>query len=196
MTTTKKLTTTATVFGAALSSLYAAPDLQADVVDLTFSTDAIAFSATANVILGTANGALDQIDIFGGSDSASSLSFFGNAPIVGVGIFSLSADIVGGEGGALGVGFTSAELDVSASADEIANSQAIIGFQTEDGNVGFFTVDLNFEGDSTITGGVFDNDGGPLVAGVTTAVPEPASGLALAALALGAAGVRRRRQTA
>ena len=39
ITTNKKITTVATTFGAALTSLYAATDLQADVVDLTVSGD-------------------------------------------------------------------------------------------------------------------------------------------------------------
>ena len=36
MSRTKTITTTAATFGAALTSLYAAPELQADITDLTF----------------------------------------------------------------------------------------------------------------------------------------------------------------
>ena len=43
----KKITTTASVFGAALASMLVAPELQAEIVPLTFDPSTIVFSAKA-----------------------------------------------------------------------------------------------------------------------------------------------------
>ena len=42
MSRTKTITTTAATFGAALTSLYAAPELHADITDLTFDPSTVA----------------------------------------------------------------------------------------------------------------------------------------------------------
>ena len=43
MSRTKTITTTAATFGAALTSLYAAPELHADITELTFNPNPVAF---------------------------------------------------------------------------------------------------------------------------------------------------------
>ena len=62
------------------------------------------------------------------------------------------------------------------------------------GNVGWFSANLGSGGAITYLDGEFGTAGESVTVGGTDAIPEPATFGALAALALGAAGIRRRRK--
>ena len=105
ITTSKKVTTAAATFGAALTSLYAATDLQADVVDLTISGDTpIEFNETASAFATLANAGagflFSSISLFNNDDPASgrgifasSLQFFNFGDVINAAAFTNSADL-------------------------------------------------------------------------------------------------------
>ena len=194
-------------FGAALTSLYSAPELNAGIVNINFSPGTVVFS--------------------NGPASAASIT-----PVQFTNIVSGTYDIPGVANAAVGVfndgtygaaiqrnfftGFngginslalvqrsdffsTGTTLD-PISFDPTETGVRYIGF-VAGGSVGWFSVDLGDPGDPLVfTGGAF-LEGGPAPGepfGITvgaTAVPEPSSA-GLAALALGAIGLRRRRKAA
>ena len=189
-------------FGAALTSLYSAPELNADIIDINFSPSAL--------------------DIFAGTYQTNSvpalINFsnvtFGSYPIIGgnagVAVFNDSFGVlinndIGGvsqlalvePGDFFSNGTTNA---VSFGSSE--TGIRYIGF-VAGGSVGFFSIDLGTTNDDALefTGGQFlvvpEGTAAPVPFGITVgvAVPEP-SGTGLAALALGAIGLRRRRNAA
>ena len=198
ITSEKLATTTAATFAAAFSSLYAAPELQADVVDIVFDR----FDSGATFQFQTIAGSLSTIG------AGPVFSFF---PVPGsdssgfsAGADSLRANLARVGPGILSAGnFPGTDSFVTFTADETGT--AFFGFQlfdengnvSGDGRVGFFQVDFGTAaGDGVeFVSGQFGSVAGESVT-VPAAVPEPASGLALAALALGAAGIRRKRQVA
>ena len=191
-------------FGAALTSMYSVPELSAQVVDLTFTPSVVPFDAS--VFAGSAV-------VFGipTSDGVSSVNFnFFNDSIgrtffgsTGAGAASFAAvdpgDVFSGfvpaDGG--GQTFTSAFFPFGI----FTLGTGVTGIETFgfvlSGQAGFFRVDFGQPG-----GPVTFLDGQLAVGGssitipeVPTAVPEPSS-VGLAALALGAVGLRRRRKVA
>ena len=187
--TSKKLATTAT-FAAALTSLYAAPELQADVaIDFLPGDEGIILQFQ------TVDGSFSAI----GEGSLFSLFATPSSPTSGFSAGSFGANLARVGLGELSAGNfpsgTSINSFVSFTADETGTE--FIGFQFIDGRVGFFQVDFGAAaGDGVeFVSGRFGSVAGESVT-VAAAVPEPASGLALAALALGAVGIRRKRQVA
>lgn len=174
-----KLTKTkvaAASFGAALSSLYAAPELNADVVDLTFTPGSVGWSVGSAVAV-----SIDQVgaaftqwnDSIGKTVAAGALSS------IAVVSFSqsLSAGTFSGTSGAIGFAGS-------------ATGSAFFGFRSG-GNVGWFSLDFGGLGGAvSYTGGQYGNAGESVHVG---GIPEPTS-LGIAALAMGAAGLRRRRK--
>lgn len=178
----KFATTAAATFGAALTTLYAAPELQADVVDLTFTPGSIGTDFTTPQAVGVGTTGGGSVGTF----------FQWND--------SIGKTLIGSGIGSVGIVQYSQTLNVStffgASAIPFTASSAgtqYVGFRTFAGNVGWFSVDLGgFLGNITYIDGEYGSAGESVHVGGT--VPEPTSGVALAALALGAIGVRRNRK--
>ena len=192
-------------FGAALTSLYSAPELNADIVDINFSPGVVAFSnGPASAALPTpvefTNVVSGSYDIPGVANAA--VGVF-NDGTYGVGIFANF--FTGFDGGIVNLGlaqagdfFTSGSV-AGLSFDATETGIRYIGF-VAGGSVGWFSVDLGASGDELVfTGGQFLEGGAapgePFGITVGTAVPEPSS-TGLAALALGLTGLRRRRKAA
>ena len=178
MTTTNSKNKTVATFGAALTSMYAATELQADVVNLNFTPGSIGPGNFVLPVTMTASGffgsmLVDNNSIFG-------KNFYGNN-ISYLGIVSLSQTI--SPGTFFGSGVTNS---YSASGTQF------IGFRSVDGDVGWFQVDLGAPAGGTIVivGGALGNAGEPVHVGI----PEPSTTVGLALLAMGAAGVRRRKK--
>ena len=198
----------AATFGAALTSLYSAPELNAQI-NITFAPGTVAFSSGpasaasltpvefVNVVSGTYN-------IPGVANAA--VGVFNNSTY-GVDVF---ADFFTGfNGGIAGLAlaeagdFFTAGTEDGLNFDETETGIRYIGF-VAGGSVGWFSIDLGANpedgSDIVFTGGAF-LEGGPAPGepfGITVGaspVPEPSSA-GLAALALGAVGLRRRRKAA
>ena len=191
----------AATFGAALTSLYSAPELNGQIIGINFTPDTVPFSQGpasyalptpvefTNVVSGTYN-------IPGVANAA--VGVFNNGTY-GV---SILANFVGFDGGLEGFAvaqpgdfFTGGGTNYRLAFDAAETGIRYIGFLAG-GSVGWFSVDLGdapLDGsDLVFTGGQFLVGGGP---GITVGVPEPSSA-GLTALALGAIGLRRRRKAA
>ena len=177
----------AAAFGAAMATMYAAPELQADIVDLSFSPGSWAFNTAS---FGTI--AINEVPGIGPSGSAlfgqwndgvGKTIFTGGGGLSAIGVVNYSDTLVaGGFTGGTSVGFSTG-----------ATGTAYIGFSAG-GNVGWFQIDLGGAGGAvTYLGGEYGNAGESVHVGGTV-VPEPTSFAALAGLALGAAGIRRNRK--
>ena len=186
ITTSKKVTTAAATFGAALTSIYAATDLQADVVDLTITgMTPIVFNETGSAFATFATSVAGF--------QLASISLFNNSS-TGRGIFVSSSEIfqVFNFGDVINTAaFTNGNSIQNFGAG--ATGTQYIGFQNG-GSVGWFRVDLADDLSFDIAEGQYQNTaGGSITVGGAPAVPEPAGG-ALAALALGSLGLRRKRK--
>ena len=177
----RKIASAAATFGAALTTLYAAPELQADIVDLTFTPGAIGTSTGGpqTVTINSVGG--DLVGVFSQwNDSIGKTLNTGGLTSVGTVAFSQSLDA----GTFVGAGVI--PFGVSSTGT------AYVGFRAG-GNVGWFSLNLGgLLGNITFLEGEFGADGETVTVGGT--IPEPTSGTALAALALGAIGVRRNRK--
>ena len=175
-------------FGAALTSMYSAPELSAQVVDLTFTPSVVPYrfatSGAAAVVFGipTSNGVRDITfnffndsigRTFAGPPSAASLF-----AIVDPGdVFSVN----------------------NSTAYFVFQANGLTGIETFgfvlSGDAGFFRVDLQSRGPITFLDGQLAIGSSSIAIPEVPTVPEPSS-VGLTALALGAAGLRRRRKTA
>ena len=184
MNANKKITTAAATFGAALTSLYAAPELQADVNDLSFDPSTVAFG-------GMADAATVQL----ATDAGPVAAFFqfnsaGGKAVIGSGDVQFLI-------GSFGQELSNATFVGAGDAGFGADSTGIVflGFRTDNdptANVGWFSIDLGGTGGTdTLVEGQYGSQGENVIIGV--AIPEPTGG-ALAALALGALGLRRNRK--
>ena len=204
----------ATTFGAALTSLYSAPELNAQIIELTtFSPDTVAFnnvplSQSTQAVRVVLDQAIPVFNTFNGGTFVSDPIDVTVANALDAGGFSLGKSFAGGflsEFGSVQVGDTLTDDffdgDDFNDVPVLAFSQSATGTRyiafVANGTTGYFSVDLGgFEGDIEFTGGEFTTTGDTIVVGPETApVPEPSS-VGLAALALGAVGLRRRRKKA
>ena len=194
----------AATFGAALTSLYSAPELNAQIIGINFTPDTVPFSqgpATAatispveftNVVSGTYNipgVANAAVGVFNdGTYGAAILRDFFTGFNGGISQLALvqRSDF-----------FTTGTTIDPISFTPTETGIRYIGF-VAGGSVGWFSIDLGDTpedgSDLVFTGGQFLVGGGPGIT-VGSAVPEPSSA-GLAALALGAIGLRRRRKAA
>lgn len=184
----KKTGVAAATFGAALSAMYLAPTaVEADIVDLTPNLPASmpygASTFTFDFVPGSATG----MDFLQWNDSlGKSFSYNAGAGDIAGFVYAPLSNLV-----TTGMSFVS-----GYGAGTSASGTATFGFRTHANQVGW--IRINFGG----TGGPItylaaaynDTPGGSIHSG-TFAVPEPSTGMAaLAGLAMGAAGMRRRRK--
>ena len=185
MLTKKKLATTAAAsFGAAMASLHCAPELQADIVDLTFTPGSVAVGSLGYIFIDEVGASfLQWNDSIGQSLS---VGIVGTSTLLdGVGIVQYSQTLNASTFPAVGTdGITLAPY---------GSGTAYFGFFFQ-GNVGWFSANLGSGGAITYLDGEFGTAGESVTVGGTDAIPEPTTFGALAALALGAAGIRRRRK--
>ena len=180
----KKMMTTATTFGAAMATMAVAPNLQADVVDLSFNPGSVAQQSTSVSVSvdivglgGSTNDFRQWNDGIGNTMRFGDASSNGQLTSWNFGQYSqsLHASTFQGTSGAINPGASSGTVYVTFRSG---------------GGVGWFSMNLNSDGNGTISymEGQWGSDGESLHVGQ---VPAPA-GFAL--LALGAAGVRRNRK--
>ena len=194
-------------FGAALTSMYSAPELCADVVDLSFTPSIVPFltltqsdSPEAVVVSGISSNGANPINV-----AISNRSFAGlrqRTFVVGPTSFGSGYGIANvasvDPGDVFSNGFVSDKRIFYSSGIFIPAS--VTGIETFgfifSGQAGFFRVDFGQQlGDPiTLLDGQFNIGGSSItIPEVPTSVPEPSS-VGLTALALGAVGLRRRRK--
>ena len=179
-------------FGAAMASVYAIPEAHATIIPISFSPGSVAYTATVA-------GSNKYKAVTGGS------SFF---PILSLGVANNSyvKNMTMGTASSLAPmlpGEVASALQFSGThflGNGVAASETeYVGFRNHDGSAGWFAVNLGGQGGSiTFLKGAYNTEeGGSIVVGqMAASVPEPSEIglLALGLLALGAAGVRQRRE--
>ena len=181
-------------FGAAFTSMYSAPELSAQVVDLSFTPSIVPLVTQSGpleplTVLGiTSNGAIPVSFFFYNDSFSPSRTFFG--------LYSLSNVASVDPGDVFSSGFVSDKRIFYSSGIFIPAS--VTGIETFgfllSGQAGFFRVDFGQQvGPITLLDGQFNIGGSSITIPEVPAVPEPSS-IGLTALALGAAGLRRRRK--
>ena len=191
-------------FGAALTSMYSAPELSAQVVDLSFTPSIAPFlmqsdSPEAVVVSGISSNGANPINVV-----ISNRSFYGQRLrtfFVGPTSFGTGYGVTNiasvDPGDVFSNGFVSDKRIFYSSGIFIGAS--VTGIETfgflSSGQAGFFRVDFGQEaGPITLLDGQFNIGGSSItIPAVPTSVPEPSS-VGLTALALGAVGLRRRRK--
>jgi len=181
-----KLATTASVFGAALASMLVAPELQAQTVSTgAMNPGSIGFNFTGS---GTGLVALSLTALPGGAHFSQWNDYVGRTMLVGGGGYINSFGTVQQSQTLLA---SQAGWAYGFSPPNNASGTAFIGFHTVGGNVGWFHVSFGgFGGAVVYTKGGWDPNGGNVHVGT---VPAPG---ALALLAMGAVGIRRKRKRA
>ena len=183
-------------FGAALTSLYSAPELCAqvnDVVDLSFTPGTVPYFSGSAIL------AIPLQVVFGGLSTGFGqpfdLGFFNDS--IGRTITGLNSFTFLNPGDVFTGAINAGTLTLSGSFFLISGAQTgieTVGFVLS-GDAGFFRVDLQSRGPITFLDGQLAIGSSSIAIPEVPTVPEPSS-VGLTALALGAAGLRRRRKTA
>ena len=189
-------------FGAALTSMYSAPELSAQVVDLTFTPSIVPYDlivpiTAPTVVFGipTSNGVSDITFVFfNDSIGRTFIGPLGATSFATVDPGDVFSGFVPADGG--GQTFTSTFFPYGTILANGLTGIETFGFVLS-GDAGFFRVDLGQPGGPVtfLDGQLATGSSSITIPEVPTAVPEPSS-VGLTALALGAVGLRRRRKVA
>ena len=181
----KKAGIAAASFGAAMTAVYISPTaVEADIVDLNVPASA---PFGGSFIFDFVGGSADDFRQFNDSFGKSFTNNGGNGDVVGF-VFAPAGNII-----TTGMVFQTAYGVLSTSS-----RTATFGFKTVANEVGWIRINFGgFGNPVTYLAAAYNNTpGGQIVSG-QSAIPEPMSGMgALAGLALGAAGIRRRKKSA
>ena len=191
----------AATFGAALTSLYAAPELNAQI-DIVFDPGSVDFFTQPY----SQNTVINPVQFLNVTSGSYNIPGVDNAAVgvfndsYGVAIFNNFPDFGNNfNGGISQFGLVEAgDVFSTGSVQSIAFDASETGIRyigfVAGGAVGWFSIDLGTTATDEVvfTGGQFNQGGGFTI---TVGVPEPSSA-GLAALALGAIGRRRRRKAA
>ena len=173
-------------FGAALASVYTAPELTATVVSLNFNPGSVAWTSSSTVrsVSVTSSGGNAVMGFNQWNDSVGKTFVFDESNMASwrtapAGEILNTSTFAGGAS--------------SLSNSTSATGTVYMGFRTLGGQVGWFATNLGgAQGAMVFTEGQVGTTGDSVKVGSATAVPEPGS-VGLALLAIGASGLRRRR---
>lgn len=177
-------------FGAAMATVFAVPEVHATILPLNFNPGSVAAGTSANysrrVKASTAKGGYGYFWQYNGNGGNKHISIYSriySMATVAAGQHLSPASFAGGSS----LKFGGADTGIF-----------YVGFRSRGNNVGWFTIDLGGVGNPVVYGNSrFGNEGENVIVGkLATGVPEPAEWgmLSLGLLALGAAGLRRRRE--
>ena len=177
-------------FGAAAAALYAAPELNADVVNITFNLGSVAWSSSStarSVSMATAGGNIGAFNMWNDSVGKSFLFDTG----------ALASWRTGSSGEVINAS-TFAGDSGSWSNSTDATGTVYMAFRTLAGNVVWISATLNsVQGVVVSVGGAqYGNNGGSVTEASSTPGPAVLGLGGLAALPVGATGLRGRRQRA
>lgn len=182
--------TAAATFGAAMSSLYVAPELQADVVDITWNggnaTAVNAYNAGPSTF--AVSQGIDQVVGVATVDFVQFNDFIGRT-LIGGGSANIESFLIVADGQELGQASFAGSLAIPGT-EFSGSGSAFVGFRSFNNNVGWFQVSFTDFGDIVYGAGQYGTDGENVTVG--GAIPEPSAALALLAVS-GAAGLRRRK---
>ena len=172
-------------FGAATAALYAAPEVQADVVGLSFNPVSVQWTSSSTLrsvgIFSTGGASIAGFNQW--NDSVGKTFAFSSSQMASWRTASAGEDIFAST-------FVGDTGSWSNSTD--ATGTVYMAFRTLDGKLGWFSTDLGgSQGAMVYTGGQYGNAGESLTVG--DAIPAPGG---LLALAMGATGLRGRRRKA
>ena len=181
-------------FGAAAAALHAVPELNADVVNITFNPGSVAWTSSStlrSVSMATSGGNIGAFNMW--NDSVGKTFAFDSSNMASWRTASsgevINASTFSGDTG-------------SWSNSTTATGTVYMAFRTLAGNVGWFSATLNGnQGDvvygvGTVGGAQYGNAGESVTVASSTPGPVVPGVGGLAALAVGATGLRGRRQRA
>ena len=182
---TSKAKRNVSIFSAAMATINVAPTLQADIVGLIATPPTVGKFQDYPVTLATTS-ALATVAQFTLARAQNYNALYAGGAGTRFLLGATSQTLTPQQIFAQGTTFTyNIEVPMSSSV--------IIAFSVG-GNAGWFTLATNSDSfNGTITGGQYGNQGEPIHIG-PSAIPEASSVTGLALLALGAAGVRRRKK--
>ncbi len=169
-------------FGAAMTAMYISPvAVEADIVDLNLPASAPWGASFAFDFVG---GSADDFRQFNDSFGKSFTNNGGAGDIAGF-VFAPAGNLI-----TTGMAFVFGYGVLSTSS-----GTATFGFKTDANQVGWLRINFGGFGNAvTYLAAAFNDTPGESIVSGQSAIPEPITGMgALAGLALGAAGVRRRR---
>ena len=181
----------ATTFGAAMATMYAAPELQADIVDLTFTPNSINEGSVGTLTVSPLSTFILAVNL------TMSTTFYGFKAAIGgnsafeLGMVDYSQTLTVNASLPYSFGPNTVLFRPLSTAPLQGGGSQFVGFRFN-GNVGWFSVDFSDPAVLRIVDGEYGSNGEAVHVGGT--VPEPTGATALAALALGAIGVRRNRK--
>lgn len=181
-------------FGAAMASMYAAPELQADIVDLTFTPNSVVAGASVTVMsIDPLSTFMLAVNLISSSPYLGFKGAMGGNPYIELGKVNYSQTLTVNTTLPYTYGPNTVLFRPLSTAPLQGGGTQFFGFRFN-GNVGWFSIDFSNPNVFFVVDGEYGSMGEAVHVGGT--VPEPTGTTALAALALGAIGVRRNRKSA